>query len=302
MVVKLNRKYKLTVQTEVGGDIALEIANPLTIEFSIIRNTFASSNTGTFKIRNLSETSRNTLFQSRTDIVRRQRIITLEAGYGTTPNKDDDLSTIFVGNIVEGYSFRQGPDVVTYLNCLDSGLATYTATTTAALTEGIDFKDLMKTLIGSLKGKGVGEGAVGDVKGRAKRGVAINGNTFNLMKKYADKDTEVFIDLNKINVLNVNEYIESSGGKVLLFNSETGLLGTPLRQGSFLVIELLFEPRVQVAQLVEIDSQFNKVFNGQFKVVGIQHNGIISDSVGGAAKTKLELALGDKLLGELKAV
>jgi hypothetical protein len=143
-------------------------------------------------------------------------------------------------------------------------------------------------------------GVIGETPGNYKTPTPLNGNSFFLLTK--DYKDEIFIDLEKVNKLGVNEYIKGAGGLVPLITSETGLLGTPLRQGTDVVVDMLFEPRINVGQLVEIDSEFNKLFNGQYKVNGVKHSGIISGAVNGDCKTTLQLYAGDKLLGELKGI
>ena len=87
---------------------------------------------------------------------------------------------------------------------------------------------------------------------------------------------------------------------VLAINTKTGLLGTPILQGAFLTVETILEPRIKVGQLVEIESSYNTAFNGQYKVIGIRHIGVISEAVSGEAKTTLELLVGDRIINQLK--
>lgn len=325
MTSKLGRRYKLTFEVEprsapelIGPALpnplfvgpspsttqsqtqAIEIRNPITIEFDIVRNTSSSLNSATFRVYNLSETNRNLIFQNRTSInnlgIRRKVI--LQAGYNTALNRDDELSTIFRGDLLEAYSYRQGPDVITYINAQDGGFAAYNSVSNKTLDAGTTFRDIAIELINGLKGVKLGK--VGDIEGTTTRPTVLNGNSFQLLTKHY-KD-QVFIDLGKANIVNENEYIETNGGKVLLITSKTGLLATPQRQGSNIVIDMLFEPRIIVGQLVEINAQFNKLFDGQYKVMGIKHSGIISDAVNGDCRTSLQLYIGNQLLGELKGI
>ena len=55
---------------------------------------------------------------------------------------------------------------------------------------------------------------------------------------------------------------------------------------------MIFEPRITVGQLVEIESSTASIFDGQFKVIGIHHAGIISGAVAGEARTTLNLFIG----------
>ena len=308
--MKLGRKYKLTFEltepakSEIEGlsvKQAIEITNPLTLEFEVTRNTASSLNSATFRIYNLSDVNRNLIFRNRTSINNingnRNKVI-LQAGYETTLNKDSDLSTIFIGDLLEAYSYRQGPNVITYINAQDAGFGAYNSFVNKTVEAGTALKEIAELMMSSLKG--IKKGVIGETLGVSKTTTTLNGNVFYLLTK--DYKDEVFIDLEKVNKLGINEYIKSTGGKVPLLTSETGLLGTPLRQGTDLIVDMLFEPRINVGQLVEIKSQINKQFDGQYKVNGVKHSGIISGAVNGDCRTTLQLFIGNELSGALKGI
>lgn len=301
--MKFQRRYKLTVQidTAEGQEKAIEIRSPLTLELDVARSTQSSLNSATFRVYNLSETNRSLIFKHLTstdDISGNRKKVILQAGYETALNKDDDLSTIFTGNLLEAYSYRQGSNVITYINAQDGALGAYNSNINETITGGASFKDIAKTIIAGITG--TTEGKVGDIQGASKTSTALNGNNFYLLKKnYKD---EVFIDLEKVNILNENEYIKTTGGKVPLINADTGLLGTPQRQGTDLTMDVIFEPRLQVAQLAEVQSRFNPKFDGQYKIMGLRHSGTISGAVSGKCTTSLNLFIGNELLGGLKGV
>lgn len=304
--MKFGRKFRLLFEfdTTTEEKSAIEIATPFTLEFDIVRNTSSSLNSATFRVYNLNETNRSLIFQNRTSINdasgKRKRVL-LQAGYNSldnTINKDGDLTTIFRGDLLEAYSFRQGPDVITYINAQDGGFGAYNSTISTTLNAGASFKEVIEQVGSTIKGVEIG--SIGETPGFFKTPTPLHGNSFYLLTE--DYEGEVFIDLEKLNKLNRNEYIKSLGVGVPLINSDTGLLGTPLRQGTDLIVDMLFEPKINVGQLIEIKSQFNKKFDGQYKVNGVRHSGVISDAVGGECRTSLQLYIGDKLLGELKEV
>jgi hypothetical protein len=59
-----------------------------------------------------------------------------------------------------------------------------------------------------------------------------------------------------------------------------------------LVLETLFTPELQVGQIVQLNSQVAKTYNGQLKVVGLVHQGLFSESIAGRASTKVTLFFG----------
>ena len=100
--------------------------------------------------------------------------------------------------------------------------------------------------------------------------------------------------------MNLDEYIKTPF--VPLITTKSGLIGTPRRQGNILDITLMFEPRIQIQQLIEVKSSINPIWDGQYKVIGLKHQGTISGAVGGDLTTNLQLYIGDKVNGELKGI
>lgn len=318
--MKFNRQFKLTIQTDdivdesfVGPNFpafnfvgpsapttttkkaAIEIASPLTIEFDIDRNSASTLNQGTFRVYNLSQKNRDAIFQNRFDANNasngKRKTIIMQAGYGK------ELSTIFQGDLLEAYSYRQGSDVITYISAQDGSWEAYNSVTNTTLEAGTSFSDVINLLASNL---GTKIGTISPTEGVHKRSTALNGNTFYLLTK--DFKDQFFVDLGVFNKVDTNEVLKGLGGKVPLINSEAGLLGTPLLQGTNIVVDILFEPRINVAQLVQIQSSINSKFDGQFKVNGIRHSGIISDAVNGSCRTTLQLYAGNKVSGALKQV
>lgn len=289
--MKLNRKFKILVET-IDKEV-LEIASPLTIQFDVERTTSSSINQMNLRVYNLSEKIRNILYKDKFLILddatkKNYRQIILQAGY-------KELSTIFKGNILEAYSYRQGADIITYFNCQDGGYAASNSYSSITIDKSESYEDAFNRLVDNLVG--IKKGKIGEIQGSPKRGMVFNGNTFTLLQE--SFDNKVYIDLEKINLLNDNETIK---GDVLLINSETGLLGTPIRQNTYLTVDIIFEPRIVVGQLIEINSKVNPFYNGQFKVDGIKHSGTISDAVGGDCKTSLQLFVGTTFLENLKVL
>lgn len=286
MVNKFGRQYRLTLKLTEENE-AIIIEPPFTIRFSITRTISSSVNQMKLDIYNLGKELRNQIFQDRFNLKKYKKVI-LQAGY-------DKLSTIFVGNILEATSFRRKQDIITNINAQDGGFSVRNSYSSFSLKKGETFKNTVKKLFDDMVN--VSKGKIGDIDGNFKRGAVFNGNTYNLLK--AQTKENVFIDNEVINALKDNEVIE---GEVPLITSETGLLNTPIRRDSFIEVEVLFEPRIIIGQIIEIKSSVNPLFDGQYKVIGIKHNAVISEAINGEAKTTLQLFIGSKLLGGLKVV
>jgi hypothetical protein len=286
MVNKFNRQYRLTLKlTE--EDEAIVIEPPFTIKFSIQKTISSSVNQMKLEIYNLGKILREKIFQDRFNIKKYKKVI-LQAGY-------DRLSTIFVGNILEATSYRRKQDIITYINAQDGGFSVRNSYSSFSIEAGESFKGAIGKLFDDMQN--VSKGKIGDIVGSFKRGVVFNGNTYNLLKEQTKEN--VFIDNEVINALKEDEVIV---GEVPLITSETGLKNTPIRRDSFIEVELVFEPRIVISQIIEIKSTINSLFDGQYKVIGIKHNATISESIGGEASTILQLFIGSQLLGGLKTV
>jgi hypothetical protein len=126
----------------------------------------------------------------------------------------------------------------------------------------------------------------------------------------------VFIDNGIVNCLGDNECLQPQG--IPIIDDSAGLLGTPTREQSILTLDMIFEPRVVVGQIILVNSStggqqilFDNLgnpiglaanagtvtnFNGYYKVNSVKHRGMISGAVCGDAVTSLRMFVGTKSL------
>ena len=284
MADKLQRNYRLTIEANDDAG-AIIIEPPFTISFVVNRSVMASINSSQIRIYNLSEKIRNQIFQDRFNTTKRKKVV-LQAGYSK-------LSTIFVGDMFEADSFRQGTEVITVIEARDGGFDSSGTLTNNTIQKNTEIKTLLQGLISEFPN--LKTGVIGEVEGSIKRPAVLDSNTFELIRKYSND--KAFIDLETVNILNDDEVI---AGDLPLINSETGLLGTPRRRDSYLTIDVLFEPQIVMGQLIKIESDIQKQYDGQYKVVGLTHTGMISEAVSGECKTNLSLLIGTQLVGGFK--
>ena len=287
---KFNRKFRVLIQTNDTTNEAemefLEIKDPFTVDVSIDRNIMSSLNTMTLKIYNLKESTYAQIFKDR--FSSQYKRVIFQAGYGR-------LTQCYQGNIFSAFTQRSGADIITIIESKDGGYDNQTAQVSTTFNAGVTREDIVKAAIDSFGV--VKEGITSFFNDSPKRRpTTYDGSSFGLINKEV---SGAFIDNEKLNILNDNEYINEP---IFLINSDTGLLGTPKRQDSYLTAEMLFEPNIVNGQLVELQSNIQKQFNGQFKVIGVQHSGTFSSAIGGSVKTTLSLLLPDQITGELKAV
>lgn len=269
------------------GEKVLTVGYPLTIEFNIVRNTFATANTATFNIYNLSPATRSAngsnkdevsglLFQDRFN-TSSNKFVTFKAGY------NNNLVTCFFGRIQEAYSHRQGTEVITSIQCMDMGIPTdYINVTFEA---GTKKRDAYKNVVNSLEGLALG--AIGQLEGTYQTPVTLEGTPLEVLNEISGGNT--FIDNGLVNCLQSNECLDI-GVKVL--KAETGLLNTPQRRGAEIIAEGIFNPNATVGQLMEVKSETASEFSGTFCVTGITHTGVISGAVGGQRITRYNFLVG----------
>lgn len=302
---KFNRNYILSVQIEDGS--TLNITLPLSIEFDITRNTLSSSNIAQIRIYNLSQKNRDFIrfdFSNYTS----NRMITLRAGYG------NNLPIIFVGNITQAWSVREGIDFVTTIESFDAGFAFINGEipSNVSFPKGTPMKNIYKSLMGYLPNTTYG--AIGnsysiDKDGNpflSTRSNTYQGNTVEALKRLCPN--AFFVDNGKSFILGNNECRE---GQVALIDSNSGLLGTPLRELNTVTFDMIFEPGVIMGQKIELQSLTNPSFNsnvvnidpktkqnvnGLYKIVSIKHRGMISPTICGSAITTLQFFYGPQAL------
>lgn len=278
---KFQRAFKLVytvppTTTEPDAEV-IEISSPLTVEFDITRNTFAQSNTATFRLHNLAPSTRDKIFQDRYNIFR-YCFVDFYAGYG------DQLSLLFTGKVLQAYSEKQGTEIITEIQAMDNDIIqSYSLHTFEA---GTSKTDVIKTLASDMPNTQLN--AVGNQGGVLANRLIVDDLTFVAINKVTGNSA--FIDMGKLNVLNNNEVLKDV--EIYKIDSDTGLLGTPKRRDAQVEVDLIFEPRITVGQLVEIESSTASIFDGQFKVIGIHHTGTISGAIAGEARTTLNLFIG----------
>ena len=232
---------------------------------------------------NLSERTRNQIFQDRYDF-RFQKQVTFEAGY-------DELSMVFQGSLFEAYSERVNTEVITRIKCWDGGYDIYNSISNVTLAAGLTKDDVIKSL-----GKNftyVTEGVIAPSQNPENpflRPVVLEGNTYSLIKVYGTDF--VYIDFQKLNKLENNQFVEAF---VPVFDSNNGLLATPKRRSSLVSISTVFEPRIILSQIIEINRKLSRAFDGQFKVIGLTHTGTISEAVGGNCSSSFDLLVAANL-------
>lgn len=273
---KYNRNYILFIQKK--DFTTLKVTPPFTIEFDIHRNSLSSANVASIRVYNLSPNNRSQIRKDQFDFGD-LRTISLMAGYG------DNLSLAFQGNISQAWSVREGNNMITQIESYDGGYAYVNAITNQSFPSGTPQESIIDSLAGSLPGVSVG--AIGSFPGEISRGNSMSGSTTDLLRDISGG--AFFIDNGKAHCLKDNECLE---GNIPLINSKSGLLGTPIKEQTYINFDVLFEPSLKVGQLIRLESETAEHFNGTHKVLSIKHRGMISEAVCGTAITSVGLLPG----------
>ena len=286
-----NRIYRLIVTpVDLYGKVkgkSIVITSPITLRFNVQRMPFAGACQATFDVYNLSPSTRKELFLDYYDF-ENIREIRLEAGY---ENERYDL--IYRGRVMISKPQKTRTDVIMHIEAI-SGLSILDSMLHLTVKEGETLQDVSGHIIKEIPGVQQGEISLPDYT--FTKPVSLIGNGLALLKKYT-KDN-VFVDLDTIVIIDKDEVIE---GDVRVIDDETGLLGVPERERTSITVKCVFEPRIKVGQGLEIKSKIADEFNGQYKVWGVSHSGIIGGTQGGECITTIQLWTGLNLFGRFKS-
>lgn len=267
----------ITYLNEVTNQVeTVSFGYPLTIDYTITKNTEANTNTASFKIHNLNKTTRSNLYQERFNIGIK-KVVTFYAGYNGQEKQ------VFKGYIMECYSERQGTEVITSMECWDIGIGEkWTAIT---FDKGTSFKDAYKHVANLIPDAEIG--AIGELDGRFKVPTTFVGTPFEILNKITNYHT--FIDNGCVNTLQNNECLDVP---LYIINAKSGLLNTPQRRGGQMVVNAIFQPEIKIGQLYKIETEIMPEFDGTYKVCGFTHSGTISGSTAGQRRTDINLLVG----------
>lgn len=280
-MLKLQRNYRIEVQDKFGE--VRVIAFPLRCDFQVSRNTLAGYNTGDFTVYNLSDSLRSSLVRN-TISFSDSRTFKFYAGYGSGP--DAQLPLVFSGLVQTCVSDRDSVEWYTRFECNDPDPISKNRNISVALQAGSFQASNIENLINTFMNP-VQFGKIGSLFENSPtlpRGNAYSGSITNILRSITNKN--FFVDNGKAYVLAPWECLQDEGISIL--NADTGLLGSPHYEQSFVNCKLIFEPQIVMAQKITLQCD-QAYLNGDFKVVAFNHNGTISAASAGTAITEVSL-------------
>lgn len=275
--MKFGRLYTMIVEGRVadenGNHTFHQISFPLTCRFQIVKQVTFNTGKALFRIYNLSSEVRNDIYADVFE-VGEYRKITFAAGYS-----GEELPQIFQGNIKQAFSYREGPDWITEIEAYDGGSDVENTLANVTKPVGYNVNDLALDVIGQFEHLKVG--AIGDLDSGVlppSRGITLNGNAWDLITRSIRPDGGfAFINNEKVCIVNQWEYIANEGG-IEEISSDTGMIGSPRLFSSQVKVRLIFEPRLEPAQLVSLKTQENRM-SGDYSILRLIHQGTISGAV-----------------------
>jgi len=298
-MISFNPVYTLTVEVGPFGKknsqgysdatqkVTIEL--PITCDFEINRQFWASSQTGTFTLYNLKEETRNLIYHDQYNTFQRANI-QFHAGYGI--NK----YLLFNGWVRKAYSKRPNKDYMTVIEAFDGAFAKSDSWTSFTRPAGMALKDVIFSLNNDFANtyKLASTPYIGTLPPQVNlRSASYFGPTDTILKSILPSTLLSTIDLNQLKVISYSDQVESTFD---IIDSSTGLLEPPTRTETFIEAKLLFNPALIMGQKVYLQSVGNSIFNGIYKVMGLVHNGTISTVVGGKRTTVVSLYLGTQIL------
>jgi len=301
---KFQRTYVLEIQAQNGSTFTVGSSDGsqplLTIEFNINRNAMNTAQSGNIRIRNLNQGTREAISKNFWSPVLKDtsglplwQSVVLKAGYIGTP-----LSTIFSGKADTIMSYREegGTEWITEIEGTDfQGLYSTCFSNWTESANPYTQENIIRHLVGDLQqcathnqtslGIGVVNGFPDPtIKPAPPRySYTANGLTMDLLA--TETGRLAYIDNGKIYIMPHNY---SFKGDVTLISSQTGLIGSPKVQTNYLTTQMIFEPGIVPGQSIFLDtelSEFSSLKNGTYKVIGVQHAGVISSTVNGKCIT-----------------
>ena len=251
---RFNRDFKLTIRA--AGGQSVTVTPPMRVSFSADKSVSGGLNKFTARIYNLKPANRLALAK---DTEQQKRIpLTFEAGYQGT------LHTLFKGTVHRGSNFREGPDLITELECLDGGfdyLNSFTAQTVKGKRRAIEavLNDMPNTGTGKLTEQGA-----------LTRPKVLVGQSAKIIDTLVGEDETWYIDDEKLYIIKKSEVINSF---IPVVTAATGLLNTPTREQSKITFETLMNPTLKIGGLCKVQSASAPHLDGVYKIDTMGYNG-----------------------------
>lgn len=284
--MKFGRIYSIQaegIETSFASGTQHVINFPITCRFKISNAGLPYGASCLIQLYNLAPEVRRDLYKDffQQNIYRK---IVFAAGYQTQL----PIPIILQGNIELAYSYRRGADWITEITARDGAFAQQNSQINLSIPSPYHFDRVLQQLVDSMAPNHVGFGAIGNFEVPNSRGIAFAGNTWDLLVNMVlPFRSQITINKELIYILNQNEIIERDGALDTI-NEASGLLDSPRHQDNMLICRMIFEPRFEIFQSVDVES-IEPGNSGTWKVQRVDHMGTISGAVGESLNTEVTL-------------
>lgn len=271
MYDRFNRNYSLEIITLNNQKITIQ--PELRITFDVTKSVKGSLNNGTIQIYNLSQTNRNLIIKDE-DIIeedKNKEKTKTEDGTRTLPTDYmqfelkagySKIETIFKGAISKASSKKQGAEFVTTIEAYD-GLYDMQNSYTSKVVKGNISEQVIKDMPTVKKGKITEQNPL-------LRPRVLVGNSFKILEENLALNETYYVDDGVIHIIKEKEV---TSGYIPLVNSETGLLNTPEKLQKEVKFETMMNPLLRIGGLMQLESLYDKRFNGIYKINTIHYTG-----------------------------
>lgn len=188
--------------------------------------------------------------------------VTIQAGY------QGIFSILFRGIIQKTKSHRDGPDIVTDMECLDGGNVLNYMTVSKTYPKGTSWIAVVQD-VASYFNVHVGT-VLGLPKATFPRGITVHGQCSQIIQRLCHPyRLEFSIQDGLLTILPKDAHL---GTMAIVLNKDTGLLGIPSVTLTGIEFEALLNPYLKAGQIVLLQSK-NKLSDGYCKIRGVKFQG-----------------------------
>jgi hypothetical protein len=281
MYDRFNRNYSLEIITFNNQKITIQ--PEIKITFDVTKSVNGGLNSGTVQVYNLSETKRNQIVkdedleeedkekkeekkskEEKKEEKKEEGVRILPADYMQFELKAgySKIETIFKGAISKASSKKQGADFVTSIEAYD-GLYDMQNSYTSKVVKGKVSEQIIKDMPTVKKGKITEQNPL-------LRPRVLVGNSFKILEENLALNETYYVDDGVIHIIKEKEV---TSGYIPLVNSETGLLNTPEKTQKEVKFETMMNPLLRIGGLMQLESLYDKRFNGVYKINTIHYTG-----------------------------
>lgn len=192
--------------------------------------------------------------------------VTVEVGWQNT-----EMHKVFQGSVLSVVSERQGPDIITKINCMQGYGAMVRSTTSMTYNSGMPVKNVVKDLGGRMPNVAVNDANLKSIDGTiGASGWSFAGNTSDALTELANEyGFSWTIDDGALRAVGDKATFD---GKVVLNGKDGGLIMAsptfkgPLQTREGIKIKAMYVPGVETGALVEIKSSLDESLDGSYRI------------------------------------